>query len=76
MILYAITLKQALVVVSVVAGASIAYGTIKWDQAETRRGVAEIKKTQEAFMASNKVVANLNTLVVNQRAAQPPARGR
>lgn len=44
-----ITLKQALVAVSVIAGASIAYGTIKWDQAETRKDVADIKEAQKKF---------------------------
>lgn len=47
-----ITLKQAVVGIGVIAAATIAYGTIKWDQAETRKDVAEIRKTQETFTAS------------------------
>jgi len=89
-----VTLKQALVAVGVIAGAGIAYGTIKWDQAETRKNVADIKEIQkkfteatpaalrdqddkraklgEAFLASNKEIANkvgeLATAVAVQQA--------
>lgn len=47
-----ITLKQALVAIAIILGAGGAYGALKWDQAETRRDVAEIRKTQEQFTAA------------------------
>lgn len=48
-----ITLKQALVATAIILGAGGAYGALKWDQAETRRDVSDIKKTQELFTVQN-----------------------
>lgn len=47
-----ITLKQALISIAVILGAGGAYGALKWDQAETRRDVADIKTAQEKFTAA------------------------
>lgn len=44
-----ITLKQALISIAVILGAGGAYGALKWDQAETRRDVADIKTAQKRF---------------------------
>ena len=47
-----VTLKQALVAVGIILGAGGAWYALKLDQAETRRDVAEIRKTQEVFTAA------------------------
>lgn len=54
-----LTFKQLGVGIGLVAAGALAWGALKWDNAETRsensqirRDVAEIKKTQETFTAS------------------------
>ena len=47
-----ITLKQALVAVGGILACGGAWYAIKWEQAETRRDVVEIRKTQEAFTSA------------------------
>lgn len=44
-----ITLKQAIFAVAIILGAGGAYAALKYDQAEVRRDVTEIRRAQEAF---------------------------
>lgn len=46
------TLKQALLAVTIILGAGAAWGALKWDNAETRKDVSDIKEAQKIITAT------------------------